>query len=445
MLRVLAALPLPLTLLVHAGVAHAAAGGGSSGYGGGGGGGGFSGGGSGGSYSGSGSGGGVGTLLIVVAIILFFLVSTIVGVVAERRRRRRRDARAALVRAAAAEAAEDDAAFEASTVEAEARRLFTRVQAAWTARDVDALAGLCGEDLLVEWRRRLKDFERKGWHNKVLVQEGPQVHYVGLVNRAKDEEDRVVVLVEATLDDFVEDRHGRQIKRKDDDDTTVRLREYWTLGKRDGRWILLSIEQLGEGDHHLEAAIVASPWGDDRLRDEALVETASADAAPDAADVGSLVDLDLADDARAAALDLSLVDARFSPDVLEAAARRAIEAWADAVDGSDDALLEVAAPDVVQELLYPRGDRARVVVRGPKLRSMTLVRLDGEARPPSMVVELELEGRRYLEDRDTVAVLEGSRERVAHWRERWSFALDGADATPWRLASARIAATDGAV
>ncbi|HEY8582882.1 MAG TPA: TIM44-like domain-containing protein, partial [Capillimicrobium sp.] len=415
-----AALAAPLALLLLASAAHAAAGGGTSSFGGGGsssgGGGSFSGGGS------SSSGGGGSFVLIIVLVVAFFAISAIVGFVGERRRRRRRDERAALVRAAAAEAAEDDVAFEATAVEQEAARIFTSVQASWTARDVDGLARLCGDDLIVEWRRRLKDFQRKGWHNRVEIKAGPEIHLVGLVNRERDEEDRVVVLVEATLDDYVVDRNGRTIKRSDDGDTTVELKEYWTLGKRDGRWTLLSIEQLKEGDHHLASQIVASPWGDDRLRDESLVETAAADAAPDGADVASLVSLDLADDARAAALDLSLVDARFSPDVLEVAARRAIEAWADAVDGSDDALLAVASPDVAAELLYPRGGhKARVVVRGPKLLSMTLVRLDGETRPPAMEVELELEGRRYLEDRDTVAVLEGSRDRVRRWRERWSF------------------------
>lgn len=447
MSRIVAVLPAPVALLVHAGVAHAAAGGGSSSFGGGGGGGGgFSGGGGG--YSGGGTStgaGGVGSLLIILAVVAFFVVAAILGVVAERRRRRRRDARARLVRAASAEAAEDDAAFHHEEVEREATRIFTHVQSAWSARDVDGLARLCGDDLLVEWRRRLRDFERKGWHNRVEITGGPEIHYVGLVNRERDEEDRVVVLVEATLEDYVVNQRGHRLKRNDDDDTSVSLKEYWTLGKRDGRWILLSIEQLGEGDHHLESQIVASPWSDARLGDEALVETAVADAAPDHADVASLVSLDLADDARAAALDLSLVDARFSPDVLQAAARRAIEAWADAVDGSDEALLAVAGPDVVRELLYPRGDRARVVVRGPRLREMALVRLDGEARPAAMEVELDLEGRRYLEDRDTVALLEGSRDRVARWRERWTFQLDGADGTPWRLAAASIAATDGAV
>jgi predicted lipid-binding transport protein (Tim44 family) len=434
----------PLLTLASAATALAAAGGGTSGYGGGGGlgGGGYGGGGS---YGSSGAGGG--GLLIFAIVAAIFLVLFVAGVIGERRRRRRRDARAALVRAAAAEAVEDDAAFDADQVVADGRALFRRVQTAWTARDEDALAALCGPELLVEWRRRLADFARKGWHNRVSVIGEPEVHYVGLVNRERDDEDRVTVLVEATLQDVVIDRHGHQIKRKDDDDTEVELREYWTLGKRDGRWILLSTEQLGEGDHHLEAAIVASPWGDDRLRDAALIEGATADAVSDAVDVAGLASLEYAGDGRKAALDLSLVDGRFAPDVLEASARRAIAAWAEAVDGADDPLLAVASEQAVGELLYPRGaDRsARLVVRGPRLERMTLVRLDGDAKPPRMVVELELAGRRYVEDRDSIAVLEGSRERVARWSERWTFALDGADDTPWRVVSGAPSEIGGAV
>ena len=59
--------------------------------------------------------------------------------------------------------------------------------------------------------------------------------------------------------------------------------------------------------------------------------------------VGELVDVDFDGDARAAALDLSVVDGRFAPAVLEAAARRAVAAWAEAVDG-DDAALERDRP-----------------------------------------------------------------------------------------------------
>ncbi|HWV85525.1 MAG TPA: TIM44-like domain-containing protein [Capillimicrobium sp.] len=422
-------------LLAWAPPVLAAAGGGSSGFGGGGGGGGgggFSGGGSGGTTSGSAAG-----FVFVALIVLVFVIVAIVGFFAERRRRRRRDARAARVRLAAAEAAEDDGAFHPEVVEREAAALFTTVQKAWTARDVDALVPLCGPDLLVEWRRRLKDFARKGWHNQVTVVGEPEVHYVGLVNREADDEDRVVVLVEATLRDVVVDRKGQRIKRKDSSSETTTLREYWTLAKRDGRWTLRSIEQLGEGDHHLESEIVASPWGDGRLRDEALVETAVADAAGDAAEVAQLVDLDFAGDARAAALDLSLVDGRFAPDVLEACARAAVAAWVEAIDGEDDPLLAVADQAAVDALLYPRGDRrARRVVRGARVEHMTLVALDGASDPPRMVVELALAGRRYLEDRDTAAVLDGSREREVRWTERWTFALrDGTD-TPWTVAGA---------
>ena len=32
---------------------------------------------------------------------------------------------------------------------------------------------------MVEWGRRLDDFERKGWHNRVKVVSGPEVEYIG--------------------------------------------------------------------------------------------------------------------------------------------------------------------------------------------------------------------------------------------------------------------------
>lgn len=425
------------SLLVLAPSALAAAGRGSSGFGGGGGS--RSGGGAGGpGFYPTGGGGGGGSFLgvvVIVGIIVAFLVAgALLGAVQERGRRRRRSARAKRVHTAAAEAAEDDEAFAVDRVEADAKALFLAIQHAWTRRDLDALAGLCGRDLLVEWRRRLADFERKGWHNQVKVLAGPQLFYVGMTNRAADEEDRVVVLVEATMRDVAVTRGGAIVNRQGSSSETVALREYWTLHKHDGAWRLESIEQLGEGDHHLSADLVASPWSDGRMRDEALVEVAVADAAAAGTDFGGLVDLDYAGDARAAALDLSLVDARFSPAVLEAGAHRALAAWARAVDGPDDALLAVASEAAVADMLYPRGaGRARVVVRGPGLQRMTLRSLDADAQPPEMVVELELSGRRYVEDRDTQEVLEGSRERETRWTERWTFALAGSDAAPWRV------------
>ena len=131
--------------------------------------------------------------------------------------------------------------------------------------------------------------------------------------------------------------------------------------------------------------------------------------------------------AREQALDLSLADARFAPDVLEAAARRAVAAWAEAVDGDDAALEAVATPEAVSELLYG-GDasrKTRVVVRGPRVRQIRIVAVDVEQEPATMTIEVEVGGRRYVEDRDTAAVLAGSKDRATVRRERWMLSLRG--------------------
>ena len=201
--------------------------------------------------------------------------------------------------------------------------------------------------------------------------------------------------------------------------------------------MLLSIEQDAEGAHHLDAEIVASPWSDSRLRDESVTELATADAV--AADqIAGLADLDFDGTARAAALDLAMVDGRFAPDVLEAAARRAVDAWADAVDGDDAALERAATPGAVRELLYggDASERTRLVVRGPRLNALRITALHADATPPAMSVEADVTGRRYREDRDTVAVVEGSKEREVTFTERWTMTLDGDSAVPWRIADA---------
>ena len=426
-----------LSVCLLAPSAFAAAGGGSSSFGGGGGGGGggsssFGGGGS--SYSGGGSGGGElsgPALFFVIGIVVLVLgggwiFRQAIATFAREKLRWRRKAHVEHVRPASAEAAQDDPAFAADVVVPAATQLFIELQQAWDARDREALRARIGPDLLVEWERRLDDFESKGWHNRVQVNGAPRVQYVGLVNRAADEEDRVTVCIEASLQDYVL-HQGGVIKQTGAASTTTALREYWTLGKRDGRWTLLSIEQFAEGHHHLDAEIVTAPWSDSRVADEALVETVVADKLPEGFTVAEVADLDFDGDARAAALDLSLADPRFGPDVLEAAARRAVAAWAEAVDGEDAALEQIASPQAVRELLHP-GDpsgRTRLVVRGPRVRSIAIEALDAATDPARMTIAVEVGGRRYVEDRDTAAVVSGSREAETAFTERWTLALSG--------------------
>ena len=423
-----------LTLLI------AQAGSGSGGFGGGGGGG-FGGGGGGFSGGGGGSGGGSGGGDPLVAVVVIGLFGILVLYLVVRsglyhRRVRRRDMR---VRTASAEAAEDDAYFAADELERHAVALFRAAQMAWDARDRAALAKLVGPDLLVEWNRRLDDFDRKHWHNRVEVLADPDVRYVGITNREDDAEDRAVVRITAKLRAYVEDANGKRIMRKGDQDESMTLEEYWTLARHDGQWMVLSIEQRAEGDHHLAEPIVASPWSDDqRLEDEAVTELAVADALPEGFTTADLAEVDFAGDARARALDLSVADGRFAPDVLEAAARRAVAAWAEAVDGDDAALEAVASPGAVGELLYG-GDatrKTRLVVRGPRVRRIQIEAVRVEQVPATMTVAVELGGSRYVEDRDTTTVVSGSKDSATTFTERWTLALDGPPDAPWRIVTA---------
>jgi predicted lipid-binding transport protein (Tim44 family) len=452
-LVLIVAIAIALAALIFAPEALAAAGGGSAGFGGGGGGG-----------EGGGGGGGFGFFiliqllfriavlghglgaLVLIGLFLIYLVLTRVMPGAQRswsarnsygpKAKRRVAQRTRRVQAAAAEAAEDNPAFAADAVKANATALFKQVQVAWDRGDRTTLARLVGPDLLTEWERRLSDLERRGWRNRVQIIGEPNVEYVGL-NHKGDKTDTVTVRIEAKLRDYVEDRAGNHIKRAGHLSETVRLREFWTLAQRNGRWVLVSIEQGAEGAHAIDDAIVATTWSDNTaLRDEALIEGATSDAIPQGTNIADVADLDFKGDAHAAALDLSLADGRFAPDVLEVTARRAVTAWAEAVDGDDARLRSIAHGQAVRDLLHP-GDttqRTRLVVRGPKVQKIRITGLDAAAHPPTMSVEVEIEGRRYIEDRDTTAVLAGSQSRETKFTEHWTFALDGDARQPWLIA-----------
>lgn len=354
-------------------------------------------------------------------------------------RRRKPSQRERRVELAAAEAAELDPAWSAEEVRTAAAKLFMDIQLAWDADDRGRLHALVGDHLMAEWERRLDDFKRRGWRNHVQVLGEPTVELVGLTHRGDEATDRVVVRIDARMKDYVVDRHGRHLKRNGRLGETTRVREFWSLGRRHGRWKLISIEENREGTHALDEQIVATPWADDRgLHDAALVEGAVADAAPEGTSVAELVSISYEGDAQAAANDLSLADGRFSPDILEVAARRAVEAWATAIDGPESALDAIATQRAKRELLHA-GDTSgslRLVVRGPVVRRIRIVALDATAEPPTMTIEVDLSGRRYLENRDTTAVVAGSRTRTQSFTERWTLSLTDDERQPWRITSA---------
>ena len=449
-----------LTMLALAPAAFAGAGGGTSNYsGGGGGGGGFGGGGGGGGHA-------FFLFLIFRAIIdltiathgFFLLVLFALGAAwwimtrgmpeflkfwsarqqqgrAHRRESRRRERRVEL---AAAEAEDENPIFGPSAVREAAAQLFADIQSAWSADNRVKLRALITPELLVEWERRLDDFRRKGWRNIVEPSGPPKVEYMGLVRRERGHEDldRVVVRIEAKLRDYVVDSDGRRIKREGAFTESVRMREFWTLERRGDHWVLASIESGAAGEHSLQDRIVQTHWADeDSMRDEALVEGAVAQSTPDGFKLAELADLQFTGDAHAAAMDLSLADGRFAPDILEVAARRTVAAWTEAVDGPDDELRKVATSAAISELLHP-GDssgRTRLVVRGIQVQRIRVVGLDAAADPPTMTIDVDLRGRRYIEDRDTARVVSGSSTHLVGFTERWQLAVTGDPAEPWQI------------
>ena len=179
------------------------------------------------------------------------------------------------------------------------------------------------------------------------------------------------------------------------------------------------------------------------MSDQALSDLAVADRVPDGIALSEVADLDFSGPALAAARDMSLSDERFDPGVIEAAARRAVGAWAAAVDGQDDALLQTATPDAARELLHPDGPdgRHRVVVRGLRIEGITITHVDAAATPARVDVEVRLHGIRFLQDRDTADAVAGSDMRASRFTEHWTMALqDAGDPVPWRIAALSPAA-----
>jgi predicted lipid-binding transport protein (Tim44 family) len=70
------------------------------------------------------------------------------------------------------------------------------------------------------------------------------------------------------------------------------------------------------------------------------------------------------------------------------------------------------------------------------VKALRIVALDAAADPPTMTVEVDVRGRRYVQDRDTAAVLSGDAEREKDFTERWLMGLSGDDKNPWRIVDA---------
>jgi predicted lipid-binding transport protein (Tim44 family) len=68
-------------------------------------------------------------------------------------------------------------------------------------------------------------------------------------------------------------------------------------------------------------------------------------------------------------------------------------------------------------------------------------RLEAAADPPAMTVAVTVRGRRYVQQRDTAAIVAGSDAREQRFTVRWRLLLDGPQDAPWRLAGSAATAS----
>lgn len=161
---------------------------------------------------------------------------------------RREQARYHAVEAAAAEAATDDPAFAADLVRAAAEQLFRDAWGAWEARDRDRLSKLMTPEAATGFARGM---ERNDHHVSVSSVAG--IDLVSLINRGSDQDDRVTVHIRAKLQSYL------QVPLHENKNERLAPAPYWTLSKRDGRWIVHKIESHNRGAYHLKEPIVTGP------------------------------------------------------------------------------------------------------------------------------------------------------------------------------------------
>jgi hypothetical protein len=189
---------------------------------------------------------------------------------------------------------------------------------------------------------------------------------------------------------------------------------YWTLARDSSGWRLVAVEDEHNGKRHLRQLPAATPELDvDRLHDREVLEAATTDIVEGRLD-GHYVNGERA--CHELLLDLSLVDERFGPEVIESSARRLLGAWEEATNGRRDALEGLASESSIQRILLPERGLPRAL-REPHIRHLKVVQVDTERTPPSIAALGTI--RAYPD--------------MWHYDFCWKFELQAAFGTPWLL------------
>jgi len=298
----------------------------------------------------------------------------------------------------------------------------------WRSQAFEVPTSRADGPLITMWARA-----RSSWLGDGLrFVEDPMVDILRVVNREGEAEDRVIVRVRLK----VHREHPAPLWSSDPDwaePRTVKLDERWTLGRRDKRWFLLSMDGDPLAAPVLSAPLIPTPAADEpRLREESLRELGTADRVTTVSP-GELIDHD--EPPMLALLDLSAVDGRFMPALLGADLARIVEAWEEASTGAQGPLLQVATPEASAGLLHASSGGAKVTLRiqDAVIRRWELLRLDASASPARVEVSLTVEAIRYLIDETTGGHVAGSTDVSHEISLTWTLELADGAVAQWRL------------
>jgi hypothetical protein len=314
---------------------------------------------------------------------------------------------------AAVEASLDDEAFSPETIRASVRTIVTFGAAVCDGAEPPELRSRPDAGLIRAWGRAVRD--RYG--EFVEIHRDPAVHVLRVVNRTGSREDRVVARVRVTLA-----RDPDRSRNLPGDQTllaarTVHVEERWTLGRGRHDWVLVSLSGDPLSAGVMSAPLITSPADDDeRLREASLRELGATGAANGAAE---LVDPDAPPPAQLE--DLSVVDDRFEPALLEATIKHVLDAWEQSSDGSNRALTEVATKNAIRSLEHPGGPGGHRYVRDVSLSRWEVAGLNPTPERPTAQVAVRIKAATYRSDGRR---LSGSDRRRRRLSLLWTLKLD---------------------
>lgn len=341
------------------------------------------------------------------------------GVLRARRERRAR-VRSKQATSASEEASWDEPAFAADTIRDTVLEMLTIAERVWRGDPPDDFTDREDRSAIENW------IQSRNLSASMHFKGRPAVDVLRVVNRVDESEDRAVVRVRGRV---TFDRALAKVRFSD-----IGIDDRWTLGRHGAHWNLLYAHGDPLADQFLAARSIASGAADDqRLLEASFTELAASDRLAIGGAVGELIESGPASVEQLG--DLSIVDGRFLPALIEAQLVHLIEAWEEATVGSEEPLVALTDQNVKDTLLEvsTKHGPARLILQDAVLQTWTPTTIRADDARIAIEVTLTVTAVRYVIAPSTGARLAGSNDARHEITLNWTLKLTDQPRMPWRL------------